>query len=243
MEPLIFVALIGIAAGIVKGVSGFGSSLVTIPLLTLVYGTEFVRESVVIMVTFNLVLNSLLLVENKGFTPESIKRTWLIPLFGSIFTIVGVYILLNTPEAIIRYIAGAMIVVAVVNKAFKLHLAMKDTPLTRAVVGSLSGIGNGIASIDGPPVVFYLTSINAPKQVFKNTLAAHFLVMGVIAVIFHVIEGSYSIDLMFLIVFMLVFTVVGLLIGMRLGRRLDEVMFERVVLVILVGLALSLFLG
>lgn len=240
-EELILVALIALAAGFVKGVSGFGSSLVTIPLLTLLFGDAFVKDSVVVMVTFNLALNALLLVENKGYNKESVKGYWQIPFFGALFTIAGIVILKETDDSLIRYIAGGLILLAIANKAFKLHLAMKDTPLTRSIVGTLSGIGNGIASIDGPPVVFYLTSINATKQQFKNVLAAHFLILGLVAIVAHVIWGSYTADLWFLIGYMLVFTVGGLFLGMRLSRNMNEQLFEKVILVILVGLAISLF--
>jgi uncharacterized membrane protein YfcA len=242
MDIWIYVALIAIFAGIVKGISGFGSSLVSIPLLTLVFGQDFVKETVVVMVTFNLVLNTLLLVENKGFHPDSLRRVWPIPVFGTLFTIVGIYVLVTVPDQIISYIAGGLIVVAVINKGFQLQFRLPDTFITKAVIGSLSGIGNGIASIDGPPVVFYLTSINAKKTYFKNVLAAHFLVMGLIAVIFHIIWGSYSVDLLILILVMVAFTVIGLVFGMRISRHMNEEWFDKIILVILIGLALSLFL-
>lgn len=242
MDIWIYVAFIAIFAGIVKGISGFGSSLVSIPLLTLLFGQEFVKETVVVMVTFNLFLNSLLLVENKGFHPDSLKKVWPIPLFGTLFTILGIYILVTVPDHVISYIAGGLIVVAVFNKAFQLNFTLKDTFITKAVVGTLSGIGNGIASIDGPPVVFYLTSIDAKKTYFKNVLAAHFLVMGIIAVIFHIVWGSYTMDLLVLIVVMLVFTILGLIVGMSVSRKMDQVWFDRVILVILIGLAISLFI-
>lgn len=243
METYIYVliALSAMTAGIVKGVSGFGSSLVTIPLLTWILGVERLPEIVVIMITFNVVLNSMLLVENKGFHPDVLKRVWLIPLFGSIFTFVGIQILFTVDEQVISYIAGGLIIVAVINKAFRLHLSLKDNAFTRIVIGSLSGIGNGIASIDGPPVVFYLTSINAKKVEFKNVLAANFLVMGIIGVIIHIIEGSYNIELLGLIAFVTAFTIIGLIIGMLVSRKLNEQVFERIVLVILIGLAISLF--
>jgi uncharacterized membrane protein YfcA len=239
---LIFVALSGIAAGIVKGVSGFGSSLVTIPLLTLIYGQDFIPEIIVMMITFNVILNTVLLVENKGFHPESLRRVWLIPVFGVLFTFVGIQILLHVEAVIISYIAGGLILIAIINKAFHLHLSIKDTPLVRSIVGALSGIGNGIASIDGPPVVFYLTSIDAKKKEFINVLAAHFLVMGVVAVVIHLFEGSYSVDILFLTLFVLVFALIGLFIGIRVRNYLNQATFDKVILVILVGLAISLFI-
>jgi uncharacterized membrane protein YfcA len=242
MDIWIYVALIALFAGLVKGISGFGSSLVSIPLLALVFGSDYVKEIVVVMVTFNLVLNTLLLVENKGFHPDSLRRVWIIPVFGVIFTILGIYILVSVEERIISVIAGVLIVVAVLNRAFGLRVRIPDTPWVKAIVGSLSGIGNGIASIDGPPVVFYLTSIQAKPVYFKNVLAAHFLVMGLVAVTFHLIWGSYTLDILWILLVMLGGTILGLLVGMRLGRRLDETWFNRIVLVILIGLAISLLL-
>lgn len=242
MDIWIFVFLIALFAGLVKGVSGFGSSLVSIPLLALVFGQDYVKEIVVVMVTFNLVLNALLLVENRGFHPDSLRKVWIIPAFGVVFTILGIYILVSVEDRVISTIAGILIVVAVLNRAFGLRLRIPDTAITKAIVGALSGIGNGIASIDGPPVVFYLTSIDAKPTYFKNVLAAHFLVMGVVAVVFHMIWGSYTLDVLWILLVMLGGTILGLLAGMRLGRRLDETWFNRIVLVILVGLAVSLFL-
>ena len=46
------------------------------------------------------------------------------------------------------------------------------------IVGSLSGLGNGIASIDGPPVIFYLTATGEEKDKFKVTVASHFLILA-----------------------------------------------------------------
>jgi len=237
----ILVALIAIFAGLVKGISGFGSSLVAIPLLTLLFGTEFVKDSVVVMITFNLVLNSLLLIENKGFHPDSLKRVWIIPLFGAIFTVVGIIIFVNVPDAVITYTAGGLILLAIANKGFRLKMRLPETPWVKAIIGTLSGMGNGIASIDGPPVVFYLTSIQAEKTYFKNVLASHFLVTGFIAVVLHVIWGSYNVDLILIIAVMLVFTVVGLLIGNKISRNMNQAVFDKIVLVILFALAISMF--
>lgn len=238
---LLYIALIGLAAGSVKGYSGFGSSLVAIPLLRLVYGT-LSPSLVAMLIAFNLVLNTLLLIENKGFHPDSLKRVWLIPFFGVLFTFIGIQILFNVNGDVLGYIAGGFIILAVINKFFQLSFRLKDTALTRIIVGMLSGIGNGIASIDGPPVVIYLTSIDAPKVQFKNVLAAHFLVMGFVAVGIHIIAGTYTLGNLLLTGYMLFFTVIGLVFGMFLSRKSNEEVFQKVILLIMLGLAVSLFI-
>ena len=160
----IFIALIGLFAGHVKGITAFGSSLATIPLLTFFYPIE---EVVIMMLTFNVVLNILLLFEHKGLSKSNIKYVYPILIFGTIFTFVGLYLLTNLDSEIITYIASGLIIIAVLNKALNLHIKLKPSFANKAIVGALSGIGNGIASIDGPPVVFYLTSVNADKATFN----------------------------------------------------------------------------
>lgn len=242
MEDLVLIALIGIVAGTVKGISGFGSSLVSIPLLTLVLGKENSQDIIVMMFSFNVLLNSLLLVENKGFKISSLKDVWIITVSGIIFTLVGIQLLSIMDPSHISTIAGILIIVAILNKVFSLHIKLKENILTQVIVGALSGVGNGIASIDGPPVVFYLTSINAEQKKFKNILATHFLVIGVIAVIGAIISGLYTTAILSDILYFSLFAVIGLVFGMIVSRKLNEVVFQRIVLIILIFLAISMFI-
>lgn len=245
MDTWIYVGLIALAAGFVKGVSGFGSSLVSIPLLALAFGDDFIKEIVVVMVTFNLILNSMLLVAHKGFHPDSLKKVWLIPLFGIIFTIVGIEIFITVSDATIKTIAGIMILVSMAIKIFqysRFSITLPETNLFKIVVGSLSGIGNGIASIDGPPVVFYLSSIHAERVYFKNVLAAHFLVMGIAAVFYHIGIGSYTMDILNILWVMIVGTVIGAFIGIKISKNWQQHVFDYVVIVILFGLGMYFLL-
>ena len=49
MDDLLLLALIGLAAGLVKGLGGFGSSLVAIPLLTMLLGPERIEEIIMLL--------------------------------------------------------------------------------------------------------------------------------------------------------------------------------------------------
>ncbi len=245
MDVYIFMALIGLTAGIVKGISGFGSSLVTIPLLTMVFGIDRLEEIVVMMITFNVVLNLLLMKENKAFKIVHIKNNMYIVVPGVIFTIVGLVGLKNLDGNFINYIAASLILLAILVTSYnifvknKVHLAPR--PIYQVIAGILSGLGNGVASIDGPPVVFYLAASNAKKETFKGTLSTHFLVMGVIGVISMIALDLYTVDILVNTLFILIFTVIGLLTGMRLSRNLNERTFQIVILIILLVLDIKMF--
>ncbi|MEC9485195.1 MAG: sulfite exporter TauE/SafE family protein [Candidatus Izemoplasma sp.] len=239
MVELLIIAVIAIFAGLVKGISGFGSSLVTIPLLIYFIPIE---EVVVMMLTFNVVLNTLLLVRHKGFSTHSLSYVWPISLLGIVGTFIGLTLLESLGGDWIKIIAGTLILFAVINRLFHLHFKLSETTMNKTIVGLFSGLGNGIASIDGPPVVFYLTSVNANKIKFKNTLAFHFLVMGIIAVIFLIIKQMYTVDILLNTAYFTLFASLALLVGVHLSNKMNEQLFQRVILVILVFLAISMYI-
>lgn len=240
MDIILYIILIGLAAGMVKGASGFGSSLVAIPLLSLLYtGTE----PRTMMITANVILNVLLIYENRAyFKKATIIKIIPLTLAGIVFTGFGLYISETIEPQVVKYIIGGLIFFAIFNKIFTINLHIKDTILNRIIFGSLSGVGNGIASVDGPPVVLYLTSVEAKKQEFKGILASHFLIMGFIAVGMLLGSGSYSSGLLIHIVYLVGALIIGLLVGMAISKNLNEERFEKVVLVVLIGLGISMFI-
>lgn len=240
MDIIIYIILIGLAAGIVKGASGFGSSLVAIPLLSILYtGTE----PRTMMITANVILNIMLIYENRAyFKKDTIIKIIPLTLAGVIFTGLGLYISESIDPQIVKYIIGVLIFFAIFNKLFTINIHIKDTILNRIVFGSFSGIGNGIASVDGPPVVLYLTSIEAKKQEFKGILASHFLIMGCMAVAMIAGSGIYTKGILIHIGYLVGSLIIGLLVGMFISKRLNEERFEKVVLIVLIGLGISMFL-
>ena len=240
MDIIIYILLIGLASGIVKGASGFGSSLVAIPLLSLLFVSNEPRT---MMITANVVLNILLIYENRSyFHLSTIKKILPLTIAGVIFTGVGLYVSETISPQTVKYIIGVLIFFAIFNKLFTFNLHIKDSVLSRIIFGTFSGLGNGIASVDGPPVVLYLTSIDAKKQRFKSTLATHFLVMGIIAVFMLMGSGAYTKDILFNTIYLVIALIIGLLIGMFISSKLNEQRFEKVVLIILIGLGVSMFL-
>lgn len=235
----VYIALAALLAGLVKGTSGFGSSLVALPLLTIFYDTQTV---VIIMLSFNVVLNFLLHFEHKTFSFEHLKGISVLTIFGVIFTFVGIYLLGNLDGEVIKYIAFVLIVFAILNKVFSFHINLKDTPFMQAFTGLFSGLGNGIASIDGPPVVFYLTSIKADKKKFKSTLASYFMILAIMSVVGLILTSQYTRDMLFDLFFIGLFASIGTLIGMYISSKLDEKKFDKYVVVLLIALAISMVL-
>lgn len=234
---LFYIALIGFAAGLVKGTSGFGSSLVAFPLLILFFPEA---EVVIMLITFNVVLNTLLLFENKAFEFSSLKSIWVLTLMGVIATLFGLYVIGEVSSPVIKLIASLLIVFAIINKTHIFKISIKDNWISQSIAGIVSGIGNGMASIDGPPVVFYLTGIDAPKAKFKNTLATYFLTLAFLSVIILISLGKYNIEILQNTAYVGFFAGLGVIAGMLISKKLNEQMFSNVVVVLLLILGANM---
>lgn len=235
----LLIALIGLFSGTIKGSSGFGSSLVALPLLVFFYP---VSEVVVMMITINVLVNFIMLFENKGFSLKYIKEIKFIILFGVIFTYIGLLLLNDIDEQLIKYFAATLILIAVLNKLSLLKFKINDTILFQSISGALSGFSNGIASIDGPPVVFYLTSIKADKLKFKKTLVTYFLFLGVISVLMLSFDGAYSLEILKNTGFLSIFIILGVLFGMKASSKIDEAKFSKYVTILLIILGISMLI-
>lgn len=234
---LLYLALIGLFVGLVKGTSGFGSSLVAFPLLVLIYHET---DVVIMMISFNVILNLLLLFENKAFEFGNLNKIWVLLLFGSMASLFGFYIIGDLDSQVIKYIAIALILFAIINKVSNFKIRIKDNVFTQAITGIFSGLGNGVASIDGPPVVFFLTSVGADKAKFKNTLATYFLSLGLISVAILISLGKYTTIIIQNTLFISLFAVIGVIVGMIISKRLNEETFSKLIVIILIVLGISM---
>lgn len=241
----ILLALSGITAGFVKGMSGFGTSLVALPLLARIYGYDRIDEIVIILITVNIFLNVFLMIENKAFKKATLKGFYVMTVFGGIFTIVGLYFLQNLDGRITTYIAAVLILLAIIVTSYNLFMKnkikFKPRPWLQGIVGTMSGLGNGIASIDGPPVLFYLSGLDVDQKKFKSTLSTHFLVLGLVGIVYSVIQGLFTAPVLIDLAVILGSCLVGLFIGMWFSRKLDERMFKIIILIILLVLDIQMF--
>lgn len=237
----VLLVLVGVVAGFTKGTSGFGSSLVAIPLLSRL---GFVPvEYVTMLIICNIVLNLLLVNEHRNyFTVDNVKKISPIIIFGIIFTFFGLLLNNHLNERYIEIIAFGLIIIAILVKSNLVKIKVKDNVITQIIVGSFSGLGNGIASIDGPPVVLYLTGIDANKERFKSTLAIHFLLMGIAGIGILYFLGNINLTVLKATLVLGIGLLIGLFIGILFSRRINETQFNRIVLVILTLLATSLLI-
>jgi len=184
VEHMVVMAAILLAAYFIRGITGFGSGLVAVPLLALFLPLKFVVPLVLLLdFTASLVLG--------GFHFQRVK--WgevgvLIP-FGIAGVLLGTKLLVSLPPEPMLFALAAFVLVFAVRSVFNIR---GDRPVSRgwAVPAALTGGTVGaLFGTGGPPYVIYLTHRIHDKGNLRATLSALFFVDGLARIASFLVAG------------------------------------------------------
>jgi uncharacterized membrane protein YfcA len=232
-----FSALAVLVAGIIRGYSGFGFSMIATTSLTLVLPPVEVIPVVLLLE----ILASASLLPRVWKQIDWKSLSWLSAgvLIG---TPPGVFLLAHVPAKPMR----AGIAVAIMVFVFLLwrgfHLKkMPGRPETVAT-GLFSGFLNGAAAIGGPPVILFYFSSPAGVTVSRASIIAYFLGTDSLAWIVSLTQGLVTFQTGILTGILCVPLLVGIFIGNRFFTQSDESAFKQKVLILLMLLSLAALL-
>lgn len=189
LEPIAAGQVVGAAAILltayfIRGITGFGSGLVSVPLLALFLPLQFVVPLILLLdFTASIVIG--------GFNFKRVK--WgevgvLIP-FGIVGVIVGTSLLVNLPpEPMLIALAGFVFIFAV-RSLFNIR---GEKPASRAwaVPASLTGGTVGaLFGTGGPPYIIYLTHRIRDKSDLRATFSALFFTEGLTRIASFLVAG------------------------------------------------------
>ena len=228
------IGAIALAAFVVRGVSGFGSSMVGIGGLSLLLPPQQVVPAFLALELLT--------------TAHLLPGVWRQIDWRSLRWVIG-GCLLATPLGL-TLLAGLdadsmrlgvslclLVIAALMLSGLAQRWAPKQTPgpLGALAVGAVSGALNGAVGISGPPaIVFYFATTAAATS--RATLIAYFLFTDVWALALAGGAGLLTSAALPLIVAALPWSLAGIWLGSRLYLRLDEAQLRRLVWWLLAGL-------
>lgn len=226
-------ALILVCASFLQGFSGFGYSLLALPLLLwfMPPGT-----AVPMLCVTALILNGMILLK----TGRSLEIRSLLPLAvaGAAFTPVGAWLIREVPAELAKTVIG--IAVALLSMALLLKTSPgpgKKAP-SLMVAGAFSGLLNGFSTFSGPPVLLVLAGSGEERDRIRSCLAAYFLFLGVIALLSYSALGVLTPKALPGIAMMTPFTVTGALAGIGLASRTGSSAYRRAALLLMAALGI-----
>lgn len=223
METGYFLApLIALAAYFVRGVAGFGSSLVASPLLAQFFPLTLVVPLVVVL-------------DNSG----SIAQAWryrrqiawrdLLPLLP--FSFLGIAVALQLHDLLdsrgLKFTLGLFVITFAVYQL----IPLPATTIRRrwaAPAGFMGGLVGGLFGTGGPFYVIYYRLRQLPKTVFLASIAMLFVIDGALRIAGFALGGHYTAQHAWLLALMAPSAWLGLKLGHRLHLGLTQAQFTRV---------------
>ena len=221
--------LIMFVGAALQGITGFGSGLIAVPLLTLVVPLSVITPTLSIV---NLVMASYLgWLLRHAFT----VKQWLpLLIFGVIGTLAGNYLLAHIRLDWLQMSMAVLVISVAVLFWFGVQLRHQATAKLQAFTGLVAGFSNGALTLGGPPVVLFLTGNGLDRISFRATLTLFFWVLAFTNVISFASQQRYQQEYLPIVFALVVGAVSGAWLGHRVSALLSEALFRRISLFLVV---------
>lgn len=235
-----YILLIGITflAGFTQGLSGFGSILLALPLLTLFLD---IKTVIPLAALHGLLTTSILFIQLR----RSLDWKKILPLFvGSIPGIpLGVYYLKHMNTDVIQLTMGMILVsYALFNLTFRPVMWELKTA-GASVTGFLAGCLGGALGAAGPPVIVYTSLQPWTKDMIKATLQGFYLASGLVVVALHALNGLTTMPVLRYFLISVPALILGTYVGSFFYGRINDQTYKKVMLILIAVLGAFLIQG
>lgn len=236
---LALVALIAFAGSFVQSTTGFGYAVTCMALWPLLL--PFKTASVMELLTA--VFMSLYIAARYWKFINWRQLLW--PSLAAIVTNwVGVQILQNSTDTLLRRILGvALMVLAVYFIFFSERMHIRPTRRNGLIAGAVAGLTGGMFSIGGPPIVAYYLNALDDKREYTATTQMFFIVTILSLLAMHLRLGNVTGEVLQYSAAALVGLAAGTGLGMAAFRRLPLVTIKKLVygFMLVMGLYILIF--
>jgi len=211
-EFYIAASLIILLAYLIRGITGFGSGLIAIPLLAHLLPLTFVVP-LVLVVDF---IASAILTRHTKLQVQWKEIGILLPptIIGML---IGTFLLINLPREPLLIGLGSFVILFGLRYVFNIH---SEKPISRwwsAPTGIIGGLIGAMFGTGGPPYVVYLSHRLHDKTQLVGTLSGIFMLDGALRTIIFLSIGLFLQDDM-LSAILLALPLMGL--GLYLGNKI-----------------------
>lgn len=231
-----YLAVVLFAAYLVRGMAGFGSGLIAVPLLSLSLPLPVVVPIVVLFDYLGSASQGVKNVDRIAWREQLV----LIP-FMLVGVAAGLYLLTGVPTKILARALGAFVLVYAAYQLLPLP-PLRGSRAFASVCGFFGGLVGALFGTGGPFYAIYLNLRGLDRTVFRATFALNFLIDGSVRLIAYLVMGLLGAQSLPLLAVGLPFAAAGLYLGGRIQMGFTQATFVRVVSLLLVGSGITLLL-
>lgn len=231
IETILLAGLTLFFSALIKGISGFGTAIFAVPLLTAFF---FAPSDVrVLVVTLNLILNFYILFSENRLTKANISAIKGLMIPGFIFAFLSGFILFQVNDTFFSITLGILLIITAVNKLFDFPYKVHHPKRYFLPVGSLAGVLNTLVGVGGIPVLIFMSNTAYGKNDFRKTLMLFFLAINLGSVLTFIIQGAYTVEIMQISLSMIPFVMLGSFTGMKIATHINNLRFNQLIAVLL----------
>ena len=225
------------AAGFIQGLSGFGSAIIAIPLLSFFLD---IKTSVALVTMLGIIIG---LINTRELVHHSDFRR-LTPLIASALLgiPVGVVFITSMRESIVLFILAILLIFYSLYSLRGIKLSLFSHPYFAYVSGFFSGYLGATLSISGPPIIFYTAAQNWPAKEKKSLLTSYFLLVSIFTAIGFYISGMLNDRVMILFGYSVIPLIVGTYMGILAFNKIGSTYQNIVINIFVLGLGIMLLL-
>ncbi|HWT96994.1 MAG TPA: sulfite exporter TauE/SafE family protein [Terriglobales bacterium] len=233
----IWIVLTTFGAALVRGLTGFGSAMIMIPVLS-----AFLSPVVAVPI-----LNLVDAVTSLPMLRPAMKQCrWreVIPLFlGAVVLMpLGVHLLQVVDPVLLRHVMAVLILGMAIVMAFGLRYQGEPNRFVSLAVGAVSGLMSGAIGLSGPPVILFWLGGQANAITARANVIAYFGLMTVALIATMIWNGLFTGQVIALSLVLMPVYALGLALGARGFRFASEHAFRYVALTLIAAVAvISLF--
>lgn len=223
-------------AGLITGLTSFGSNLIAVPLLTFVTSA---RDSIIIgCFSATCIFITLALI----YWRSIVWSETLLLVTGALVSVpAGTWFLKYAGSSLLLFAAGFSLIIFLLWQ-FALTRLRKKQARAKSWLALLMGLASGImmggVGMGGPPLVLFAYLRDYTPPVAISTINAASAVIMAAALSMQYVEGLYTADLLISGMDGALAAIIGILISIPLVKRLDVSFFRKLLLLML---ALSAF--
>jgi len=238
-EELIIILLALALGGLVKGVTGLGLPLVTVPVLAGFLGVE---RAVLIMIIPAIVLNAYQVVSHRDQL-RALPEWWRLMLAGVPGAAFGATVLHLASERFLATMLGVWLLAylgfRILHPRFALGLPARRR--WSPVAGALAGALQAATGISAPIVAAYADALGLSPRAYVFAVCAPFGAFAVTHLMLVSSAGLYTADILTQSLLAVLPALAAIPVGARLRHLISATSFDLVVRLMLVVMSLRLF--
>ena len=239
-DPVIIVAILIAFAlgGILKGATGAGAPIVTIPVIAAFYD---VRIAVIIMVIPNLLTNIGQLYQfRKTILPRFFTISF--ALGGGIGAFLGTILLVNLPIKILILSVACIVIIYILLKLIVPSWKLNYIKAKKLVflMGAGGGILQGSAGLSAPISITFLNSMKLERNQFIPTISVYFGVMSIFQMPTLYYYDFLNLEIIFMSCISTIVLMAFMPFGSWIAKSVSKDSFDKITLILLGFIALRI---